>query len=264
MQFVIRITDTTLSFAGRAGGEWKILYEPYYVKMDRSAAANLREAFLTSPLLKSAPRKAVVAVSSPVLLIPLDDYEKDRAGELYEYAYPETEGARLYTSVLPYTKTAAVFPMNRDLGVVLSDHFDEISVEPLMSRLWDFFPSCREEGRGRKMYVYFHEDKMEITAFHRRRFLFSNTFTSGLTDDTVDDTTNDTLYYILGAWQQTGFSPGEDSLVLCGDLPWGETLAARIRKFVPDVTWLDREKEFGAAVAAQTEGMPLDMVVRLV
>ena len=72
----LRLTDTTLAFAvadeTAAGG---LDYEPYVMKSGMSPAANLREAFIESRILGAGFLHAQVLVDSPVLLVPLEEFD---------------------------------------------------------------------------------------------------------------------------------------------------------------------------------------------
>lgn len=255
-RFIIRITDTSLSFARRGEGQRDIDYEPYELKIGMSVPTNLREAFRTSRLLQSASGRVTVTLGTPPLLVPIDDYDESRIREQYKYVFPDTEGVLLRATVLPATKTMAVCPMSKDLGVVLSDHFDEVITEPVMARLWDFFIRRDESLTNRKIYVYFHESKLEIFSFTRRRFAFANTFQASETADA--------LYYILGAWQQTGCNAEKDFLVVCGDVPEGEALTKELRQYIGHVHRFDPRQEFVQAPFTSVEKMPLDMMMQFV
>ena len=86
-QFIIRITDTTLSFAMRGLDGAPVTYEPYAMKKNMSVAANLREAFRDVEMLGMADRKVTALVDSQVLLIPIEEYKAEEVEEQYGFVY---------------------------------------------------------------------------------------------------------------------------------------------------------------------------------
>ncbi len=256
IQFSIRITDSSLSFACRKDGSREIEYEPYDMKISMSPAANLRDAFKNCPILDEAGDRVIVSLGSPLLLIPIDDYDKTQINDQYKYVYPDTEGVLLRSTVLPSPKTIAVFSMSKDLNVVLSDHFEEVVVEPVMARMWDFLLRRDEAVNNRKVYVYFREDKVEISSFSRRRFAFANTFKA--------KTAGDALYFILGAWKQTGANAEKDILVVCGKTPERDAIMKELQQYIRRVHFLDPCKEFDNAPCTRNEDMPLDLMMQYI
>ena len=111
----LRIADEELSFSVPAPrAQYQVVYENYRVRKDISMAANLREAFDVSELLKSGYRQARVMIDAPVLLVPIDEYDKDAARKLYFYTYSCRETDEVLSCVLPNLESVAVFTINKD------------------------------------------------------------------------------------------------------------------------------------------------------
>ena len=51
-------------------------------------AANLREAFKTSELLRQASRKVRLLIDSPVLMVPVELFSEDDMKAMYNHAFP--------------------------------------------------------------------------------------------------------------------------------------------------------------------------------
>ncbi len=254
-RFIVRITDSTLSFAKRRNGSWDVDFEPYEMKVGMSAATNLREAFHTSRLPGEASGDVTVMLDTPVLLVPVDDYSEGEMAVQYKYAFPDAEGFVLRSAVLPSPKTVAVTALNKDLGVVLGDHFEHARIEPLMARTWDYLLRRDEAFGNKKLHVYFHDGKLEVCSFAHRRFVMANTFAAG--------TRSDALYYILGAWRHINARAETDSLVISGDVPEREALSRELQQFVRKVEFFEPSADF-AAESILRSGMPLDMMMQFV
>ncbi len=253
-QFVIRIADNSLSFALREEGSQDIRYEIYDTRKGISIAANLREAFDKSPLLGMAGRKITVIVDSPVMLTPIDEYEPGNAKEQNNYIFPGHEKQLLAACVLPSFKNTAVFAIDKDLGTVLSDHFEKVRIEPLMARVWEYLLQRNSGSNNKKVYAYFHENKMEVCSFTHNRFTFANSF------DAKDR--HDALYFLLGVWKQIGCNGMNDDLFLAGRITEREALTDDARQFLRRVYYINPVADFNRAAFTQVVNMPLDMMLQ--
>ena len=74
-RLTIRAGKNSLSFSV-AEGERQVTYEPYAMKSGVSMAANLRQAFKESELLLRGYRKARLFIDTPVLLVPVDEFDE--------------------------------------------------------------------------------------------------------------------------------------------------------------------------------------------
>ncbi len=226
-RFVIRVTDHTLTFALSQDGAQTIDHETYPVNAGMSLSTNLREAFKTSRLLTSAHNGVIVSLDSPVLLVPQDDFREEDAAQAYLYAYPETENAVCHHMELPMTGAVAIFAINKDLIVVLQDHYERVTIVPTMGKLWTELSRQDQHSDIKTLHAYFYENKMNLCMFHHRRFAFMNTFRV--------DSVQDAIYYILGVWQQLNAKSQTDHLVLLGAVPNAESTLAQLHKYINHV-----------------------------
>lgn len=255
-QLYIRISKDSLSFAMNCGGEEGICYEPYEVKTGISMAANLREAFKTSNLLRRASLKATVIVDSPTMLIPLEDFQAEEMEEQYRMVYPSCESSSLEMSVVPALKNMAVFSVDKDIKTVLNDHFEEIRIKPLMSAVWEYLLKRSYGGNNKKLYAYFHDGQVELCSFHRNRFSFVNTFEA--------DTTPNAIYFILGVWKEIGGQAMIDDLFICGKPTEKEKLNEDLKQFLARVFFINPSADFNRAAATQILNFPLDLMLYFV
>ena len=91
-QLTIRVGNKTLSIliTDKADPEQPVLFEPYIVKSGISMAANLREAFKTFAREFDLPT-ARVMISTPVLMVPIEQFQEADATALYLHAFPRNE-----------------------------------------------------------------------------------------------------------------------------------------------------------------------------
>ena len=74
---------------------------------------------------------------------------------------------RFYQVVLPDLNAIAVFAINKDLKLVIDDHFKDIRIQPLMQSVWTHLYRRSYAGPRRKLYVYFHEKRMEVSVSNK-------------------------------------------------------------------------------------------------
>ncbi len=254
-QFIIRTTERSLAFALHKDDQPNVHYDTFPINANVSLAANLREAFNTNDLLRETTHDAVVTIDTPILLLPTDSFRQEDAQVEYLYAYPDTENAICRHVELPSLQTVAVFAVNKDLSMVLADHFVSLQLQPTLMRLWTYL--LRRDGNKlhKTLYAYFYENKMHLCAFHRHRFVFANTFRV--------DNTQDATYYILAVWQQINFHAEHDVLVLSGQVPNISSTTDELHSFIPTIHSIVPSEEFPSAPFASKD-MPLDLMVRFV
>ena len=182
-RLTIRVGRGTLSFSVQKGQE--VIYEPYIVKSGVSMAANLREAFKTSDLLrlttsdKGQPLplvRAKVSLDTDVMMVPIEQFDEAEMVETYNYTFPASSHDAVVYDVLPDLNAVAVFSVNRDLRLVINDHFPDVRLIHIMGPVWRHLHQRSFTGRRQKLYAYFHERRMEVFAFRQNRFKFCNSF----------------------------------------------------------------------------------------
>ena len=249
-RLVIRVGTGSLSFATTQ--QERVVYENYPLNNGISLAANLREALQNSELLGSDYQRVLVMIDSPVLMTPTVLFQEDQAEELYRHAITPKEQTVVKYSVLPDLNSVAVFAVNKDMTVVLSDHYKDLRYTPVTAPVWRHLHQRSFTGMHGKLYGYFHDHKLEVFSFAENRFKFSNQF--------MVNNAADALYYMLSAWKDLGLVPERDELYLAGELPDGEQLTEEARKFVKRVFVINPSGEFNRAAVTQIEGIPYDLV----
>lgn len=252
-KFVIRITDSSLSFAMRNGKDNNLAFESYEMKKEMSVAANLRQAFRESNLLSMAGQKVTVTIDSKVIIVPIEEFEEKDIEEQYHYVYPNSEGMTVVSTVLPTVNSIAIYAISKDIRTVLCDHFEEVRIMPLMAMMWDFLMQRSYGGTNKKIYAYFHDGMMEVCSFTRNRFRFNNTFC--ITDS------HDALYFLLGVWKTIGGKAMTDDLFLLGKIPARDSLTEETKQFLSRVYYINPSADFNRADFSIVEGIPFDMMV---
>lgn len=253
-KLTIRVSENSLAFAAKTGGETRRTdYEPYHIKAGISIAANLRQAFGKSRLLSAGYQEAAVVVDSPVLLVPIEEYEENDIATLYTHAFKPATGHTVLHTVLPAQNAVAAFAVNSDLKLVVSDNFKSSTFMPLMQPVWNYLHKRSFTGNRRKLYAYFHDRHVDVCSFRQNRFRFSNAFES--------EHTKDVVYYILYVWGQLGMDPQHDELHIAGTPTERDELLATLRRYVKNVHEINPAADLGYALTESNSAMPLDLLI---
>lgn len=253
-RLTIRISRNSLSFSTVSIGaaDSQIIYEPYTVKSGISMAANLREALKTADLTQDGFRKVLVMIDTPVLMIPVDVFSEAESADMYAHAYPSLAADKVLHSVIPDLNVVSVFSINKDLKMVLDDHYPDINFTHVASPVWRYLHQRSYIGTRSKLYGYFHDKKLEIFSFSQRRFKFCNTFEISHT--------NDALYFLLYVWKQLMLQPEHDEMHIVGDIPERELLLDELRKYLQRAYVINPTADFNRAPVTQIKNMPYDLM----
>lgn len=258
-RLTIRIGSHSMAFAATDPTDVNgIVYEPYTTKSGISMAANLREAFTKSPLLGQRFTLVQVLLDSPVLMVPIDEFHEKDMEKLYHHAFtshPETGDLKqelIMYRVLPELNAVAVFGVNKDLKLVIDDHFTDSIFIPLTQPVWSHLHQRSFTGNRQKLYAYFHDKKMELFAFAQNRFKYVNTFHTARA--------HDALYFTLYVWKQLGFNHETDELHLVGAMPDEQWLTEHLHIYLQRVFVISPIADFGNLPAARIKNMPYDLM----
>lgn len=252
-RLVIRATQSSMAFAvSDAEAEHKALFEPYAMRAGISVAANLREAFGQSRLLNRGYRRVQVFTDAPSLMVPLDEYEENSPEELFHTAFTGYKQDTIMHCVVPDLNCMAVFPMNKDLRLVVTDHFQDCRFAPLMQPVWSYLHRRNFTGSHKKLFAYFHDDLLEVFCFTQYRFRFCNRFEA--------ETSRDAVYYLLAVWKQLGMDSTNDEMHLVGLIPEKDWTLDALRRFVSKVYQINPVAEFNRAPQAQIPDLPFDLM----
>ena len=252
-RLTIRIGRHTLSFsavdANNANG---IVFEPYTVRSGISMAANLREAFKEIDLAANGWSRAMVLIDSPVLMMPVDEFRDNLKETLYRHAIMGHDGETVMSVVLPSLNAVAVYSINKDLKLVLDDHFSDVRFTHVCAPVWEHLYRRSFTGVRQKLYAYFHDKRLDVFSFQQNRFRFTNSFDTNLVPDAV--------YFMLNVWKQLAFDNRRDELHLVGELPERDALTQELRSFIQNVYVINPKAEFNSAPITGINNLPYDLM----
>lgn len=256
-RLTIRVGKNTLAFSMTdvTDMEHPIIYEPYVVKSGVSMAANLREAFKTKDILSESLRRIEVMIDSKALMVPVERFEEGNIETVYRHSFPQSQNDSVVFNVLPDLNAVAIFSINKDLRMVVNDHFDNVSIIHVMAPVWRYLHQRSFTGHRNKLYGYFHDKQLDIFSFHQNRFKFCNSFETSRT--------HDSLYFLLYVWKQLNLQPEHDEMHIVGDIPDRDWLLQELRRYLQKAYVINPTAEFNRAPATQFKTMPFDLMVLL-
>lgn len=243
---IIRIGRQSLAFVLSAS------YEPFTVKSGMSIAANLRNAFRESIVLRQPNERVQVLVDAPLMLIPLEEYDEERVEALYAHTFPGQKHEAVMQHVMPDLNCVVAFSMNKDTRMVVGDHYDDVRIMPVEVPVWEHLHQRSYSGQTRKLYAYFHDGRLAVFAFGKNRFRFANTYKATEAMDAV--------YYITYVWQQLGMDQKRDELYYVGNFADVETLRAELKKYIQNVYAINPSADFNRAPITQEPHVEYDVV----
>ena len=182
----------------------------------------------------------------------VEEYNDGLKETLYNHAITGREGETVMSTVLPSLNAVAVYSINKDLKLVIDDHFADVRFSHVCAPVWNHLYRRSFTGVRRKLYVYFHDKKMDVFGYQQNRFKFSNCFDTNLAPDAV--------YFILNVWKQLAFDNHRDELHLVGELPDREALMKDLHSFVQNVYVINPKAEFNRAPITEIKGLPYDLI----
>lgn len=252
-RLTIRVTRHTLSFsAADASAECQVAYHPYTVKSGMSMAANLREAFKTDDWLNKGWRHAIVMVDTPVLMVPAEAFSAMTSDKLYNHAFSDRDGEVVMHTVLPSLSSVAVFGVNKDLRLVVTDNFEDAKFIPLCSPVWNHLHHRSFTGPRQKLFGYWHDKQLDVFSYRQNRFRFCNTFDA--------NNSRDTVFFLLYVWKQTGMDQHHDELHIVGDVPEMAETVDMLRRYVRNVYVINPTADFNRSPVTRILGMPYDLM----
>lgn len=258
-RITIRVGRGTLSFS-MPNADGGIDFVPYVVKSGVSMAANLREAFKTCDFLADAPEKVRVFIDTDVLMVPADIFDEEQAEDFYFHSFPDRRGEVLFCQPLNELHIVALSSINRDLKLVLEDHFQDIILLNAVSPVWNHLYQRSFLGNRQKLFGYFHERRLEIFAFQQNRFKFFNSF------DVKH--LNDAVFYLLYVWKQLRMDAQNDELHIVGNIfqetssiatQEKEQLLKELHRFLAKVYVINPSADFNRAPVTTMKHMPYDL-----
>jgi hypothetical protein len=219
-------------------------------KSGMSATANLREAFKTCPLLQQPFSGIQVLADAPTMLVPEEEFRDGESQALFDHVYKGFEYYQKASSELPELHSTVVYAIEKDILTVIGDHSEHYQILPTSLPVWRYMHRHEQGKNRRKLFAYFHDEKIDVFSFSHNRFIFANTFKV--------DNEHDALYFILYTWSQMKLDSEKDELHMIGDVLNRRWLSERINQYLRR-PFFDSIEPLAGKMAASCKPLPADV-----
>lgn len=252
----IRLSREAIAFATfNPTQERQLEYEPYINNSSISIAANLREAIKQIQLANGSFSRVQVMIDAPSLIVPVEEFQEDNADILFRHSFPNKQNEDIVCNVLPYLNAVSVFSVNKDLKLVLKDHYGALMPMTCVSPVWHHLHTRSFTSQYKKLYGYFHDKKLDIFSFNQNRFKFTNVYEA--------PHAHDAIYFLLYVWKQLNMDAEKDELHIVGDIPDRDWLTNELKKYLRNSFTINPSADFNRSPVTQVK-MPYDMQTLLV
>lgn len=246
-QLSLRIGTDAFTYALYDRASAPAFYQKIYpTDRKRSLTANLKTIGKDCPLTGHTFRSVRVLLADALCVpVPSEVFEVDGAESLYYGCMPRVNNQAVLHYDLPQSDLVLLYGADRTFCQILLEQYPDARIQASAVPVTEFLHRRSLTGENRKMYVHFHDRRMDVYAFESGKFLLFNSFrcTHG----------SDVLYFLLYIWQQLGFDQQKDTLYLIGSAPEKEQTLTELRRFVAQVSLIYPSSEFHRAEYAKAD-----------
>ncbi len=237
-----------------------VQHEEHRYAEGRPAVDTLAEALQTSALLKREFSSVRVLVNAPTAHIPLDVFKQDEAELLYRLTFadgtPREEHIFYNVSARPEMVTVAALPA--DVYALLHERYPTLRLFStdctLMAALLSY-DTTPAKAKGRRLYVYLHEDGMNLYVPEEGKLLFANSF-----DCTP---TADRMYFVLNVWRELQLDARRDTCLLLGSAPAVVALHEPLTRYLQNIEMPTPGSVFPTLPQTPAADLPFDLFTLL-
>ena len=206
----------------------------YPVNTSFSMTANLKKMIQSVEEMKPPYEQISILIDTHRFTpVPFELFEDEQTENLFCHNFYKMDNEVILCNILGKSNIALLFGMDKHTCQLLEEQFPKARIFANVSPLIEDFSLKSREGNNRKLYAYFHPNKMNVFAFEKGKLLLVNTFHCKQTSDQV--------YYLLYVWQQLGLNQEKDQLYLAGKPENQDELLVECNKFLRQIKLLSTE-----------------------
>lgn len=257
MSLHIRISDTDICFARyEAGRADTFRFERYIVRPQASLTVNLREAVAQCDLRSDGDQRVEVHVKGPVTPVPLADFQEEDVERLYAFCFAPGEARRTFYDIVPACNVVALFALPEQTCRILEDTLGHIHYTSATASVVSHFAGKgRSATPTRRIYIYTHDDEIDVAVFEDMRLLALNTYKALGPADVA--------YYTLNLAHHIGADLTTTPLYIAGDTTRRDAAVAELSQYVTHVYPVNPSADFNRHIIATTPHVPYDMMCAL-
>ncbi len=257
MQY-IRISDNDFCFAryDSAAGASSFTFNTYRLQPQMSVTANFREALSQVFFAAGSRVSTEILVAGTSVLVPLSEFQEEDCETIYGYCLPREEKCRVFYDTVPSANVVLLFSLPDALCRTLEDTLGSLrytSSAVAVSRR--FAAKGKNAAGGRRVFVYVYGDTAEVSVYEEARIVVMNSFRVSALSDVV--------YYTLSLAGQQSVDLSMAPVYVVAAPEVRAAVADELRRYAADVCVVNPAAEFNRHPAATTEGVPYDLLCRL-
>lgn len=253
----IRISDTDLCFARyEAGREPVFDFSRYRARHHASLTMNLREAKNQESILQAPIERVEALVVDAVTVVPLADFQEEDAERFYRHCFAEKQHHRVFYDTVPSANAVVIFSVEESVCHTLEDQFGKVRYTSSLTPVVEHFASLPQCGApAKRIYIYCHDQAVDVIAFDESRLCFLNTF------KVLGE--KDVAYYVLNAASSLVTEEKEAAFYVAGEATEAEAAIKELSRYVANVYAVHPEAEFNRNIVATTPDVPYDLITLL-
>lgn len=252
MKITIRISENSLSFSAPSqSASGHIDIENYPLRTGISVSANLRQALVDDRMTRFGAKEALVAVDTPILLLPIEEFDANEIAPLYHHSFRLQQSHKVVHCVLPNLNAVAVFAVDNDIANIVADQYEAFDYMPIMQPVWKFMHKRSFTGSRANLFVYLHDNNADVMSFRQNRFRFYNRFNAHHHKDTA--------FYILYVWKQLGLDTLHDNLHIIGTSNEYEDTIKELQQFLKNIRQMNIAADLGHPQDLTNADIPIDL-----
>lgn len=259
----LRINDTHLTMmvyegSPESGKSLNPLFEHRALRPPHGFEANLRELCGVHEAFSQAQPTQVI-VESLVTLVPLSEFEEEACDTLYRFCVTGEDelqpAMRVFYDLLPASNAALLFALPEDTCHDIEAVLGEVHYVSYLTAILQRLSTKTSVSFKRRVYVYCHDQKVDICIFEGTRILLLNTFE-------VQSPT-DVAYYTFNLAQSLGLEKDKQPFIILGEEGKTQEIVKQLQLYVADVASLRLAAEYNRHPLTEIAIMPFDLATQI-
>ena len=197
------------------------------IPLDTSASTYLKAVenaiYDNSPLLDDYGNVSLLVDTTHFVLLPTEVTDDQEADELLRLQFPELEGDAALCA-LPRCGVKLAFELPPEVLGFLQRTFNMAPIVHHLQPLCEYYARFCQRSGVRRMFLNFHDERMDMVVFDRDRLQLANTF--------EPRNANDAAFMALHAWESLSMDVHTDELQLTGDKSVRDPVAQELRRYI--------------------------------
>lgn len=240
----IRLWPGGLSFSGCIPSEKDSFFtETALFDDDMLIAQSLKGIFFDNPCFSYVYKSLyVICVSGRYTFVPDNVFLEKEKDRLFLFCHHRNgEEMKVLAQPLKKLSLSLLFDVNADVYEFLMRSLVNPCFIHCLSPLLTAWQKESLVCYPKQVYIFIHEELLDIVCFERGEMLFANSF--------AYETQNDVIYYIVYVCRQLGINQLEDCLHFCGNKGDCYPIMSEVKKYIGQVDYLlPKMKDYIVAV----------------